>query len=232
MYIDRESHWEEAGLQHSPARLLWSYCRGGIGRGINLQDFGIVVCDLKAFKPTVAALCATIEPDRVADALIDDRNRVVIQNAGRILRRRNPEGLERRVVVLHQPRFFDEENRPARSGKPEDLTEIISQIGSRAGRLVVQSYLTQEALLRGIAEFFETGTATPEPPKSNSRLSRSKRQTAKATNDEKRPDAARIKVREFLKEMNSKGKLWSEASKVAHLSRYFNKDEIEDLTGC
>lgn len=229
LYVDRESHWEEAGLQHGRPRLLWSYARSGIGRGINLQEFGIVLTDLRAFKPAAAALCPSIEPEQVAAALIEDRNRTVIQNAGRILRRRHPDGMERRVVVLHHPRFFDGQGRPAKSGKPEDLTDIIHHLASRAERCVVETFLDRKALIAGINEFFATGTVTAEPAPDGRKLSRSKRATAKVIRKDEQRDWARRKAREALQECRRQGQPWRDAYKRVHLNRYFEKQEIERL---
>jgi len=95
---------EMVDREHS---VLLTYSLGTLGRGLDLPHYDVVSVNAGVFKPISAYV--TNDPEAVRDIIYEDRSNTVLQNLGRILRRKK-ECAERatKIVILEDIESQDE----------------------------------------------------------------------------------------------------------------------------
>ena len=164
----------DAGYAGRERNLLITYPYSSLGRGINLPDFDVAICDVKCIDPTLTAIGPFPKEgleSHVEALLKRERDQRVAQALSRILRPRWKEtGI--RVLVLHNPRIVEFEPHL----RHEDLSDLANQFRARAGTFVHKAYYSSKALLDAIVSARLGQTL---PPEDAQRMSKRKRAAAR-----------------------------------------------------
>lgn len=85
LYRENSIYLQEKFTQQKIHHIITN-SRGALGRGVNLANVYVTVCDMLAFKPTGAFDLTVFEPDNVKEQQNLDRLMLIEQNLGRSLR--------------------------------------------------------------------------------------------------------------------------------------------------
>lgn len=226
------------GHQDRPqaVRMLVTYARSALGRAMNLGQYRAVLVDARLFKPGVGTLAAEPTEEAVRRAVEGERETLITQVVGRILR---PDGegddLRRLVVLTGLP--TDAEGRP----RPTD--RIVEAIQKRADAPVRVTRFEDPKSLLAATEAWARGEAvpTPEPaaesqPRPVRRMGRTERgRTAHTRADDTRTARQNRRAQAYrqvldqLEQLRAQGMRWADAVRRVNLARYIAGPERKRL---
>ena len=180
--------------------MLLSYVRSAIARGENFPKHDVVVADMQCFDPRDGMLISKIDESTVGERLLENRDTRIKQTTGRIMRLREGDGLQRRVVVLHNVTDEDENS----------IAGITANLQSRTVQPVqMVRYSGQSVVVDACCEFIEFGKVTAEELG----------QIKKATKGQK----ATLRL---LKELRANGMGWRESARRCSPERHFTSKKL------
>ena len=136
----------DAGYAGRDRSLLITYPYSSLGRGINLPEFDVAICDVQCIDPTLTAIGPFPQEgleSHVEALLKRERDQRVAQALSRILRPRQQEtGL--RVLALHNPRVIEIEP----LFQHEDLSALVQPIPRSSRHLRPRDLLQRQDVTR------------------------------------------------------------------------------------
>ena len=183
--------------------MLLSYVRSAIARGENFPKHDVVVADMQCFDPRDGMLISRIDESTVGERLLENRDTRIKQTTGRIMRLREGDGLQRRVVVLHNVTDTDENS----------ITSITANLQSRTVQPVqVVRYSGQSVVVDACCEFVVNGKVTAEELGQIKKATKGQKETLRC-----------------LKRFRANGMNWRESAKGCRPERHFTSKKMQGI---